>query len=92
MIVEEAMMIEPTETESKETLDRFVEILSAIDREAAETPQKVLDAPHTTPVARIDEVRAARQPDLRYRQARPAQAGAASSASASRVSEQPSGV
>ncbi|MBI2094906.1 MAG: aminomethyl-transferring glycine dehydrogenase subunit GcvPB [Candidatus Omnitrophica bacterium] len=67
LIVEEAMMIEPTETESKETLDEFVRALEAIDREIEEDPEKVLGAPHTTPVSRIDEVTAARQPNLRYR-------------------------
>ncbi len=90
LIVEEAMMIEPTETESKETLDRFVAILAAIDKETAGNPQKVLDAPHTTPVARIDEVRAARHHDLRYR--RSVAPAAASSVSSARVSEQPTGV
>jgi glycine dehydrogenase subunit 2 len=67
LTVEEAMMIEPTETESKETLDSFVEIMKKIEKEVQEEPQKVLDAPHTTPVSRIDEVRAARVPDLRFR-------------------------
>ena len=67
LIVEEAMMIEPTETESKETLDAFVKILEDIEKEIEENPQKVLDAPHTTPVFRIDEVQAARQPNLRFR-------------------------
>ncbi|MBI4352664.1 MAG: aminomethyl-transferring glycine dehydrogenase subunit GcvPB [Candidatus Omnitrophica bacterium] len=66
LIVEEALMVEPTETESKETLDRFVEILRAISREIQENPEKVQGAPYTTPVGRIDEVRAARQPNLRY--------------------------
>ena len=69
MIVEEALMVEPTETESKETLDEFVKILFEINKEIAEDPQKVLDAPHTTPVSRIDEVQAARQPNLRYKPA-----------------------
>ena len=67
LIVEEAMMVEPTETESKETLDAFVEILKAIEKEIDEDPEKVRNAPHTTPVSRIDEVRAARQPNLRYK-------------------------
>jgi glycine dehydrogenase subunit 2 len=67
LTVEEAMMIEPTETESKETLDRFVDVMARIAREAEENPQVLLDAPVTTPVRRIDEVRAARQPDLRWR-------------------------
>lgn len=69
LIVEEALMVEPTETESKETMDRFVEILAEIDKEIEQDPQKVLDAPHTTPVSRIDEVQAARQPNLRHRPA-----------------------
>jgi glycine dehydrogenase subunit 2 len=67
LIVEEAIMIEPTETESKRTLDEFIEAMQAIDREAQETPDLVRSAPHTTPVTRLDEVRAARQPDLRWR-------------------------
>jgi glycine dehydrogenase subunit 2 len=67
LIVEEAMMVEPTETEAKETLDRFIKVLHEINKEVDSDPQKVLDSPHTTPVSRIDEVRAARQPDLRYR-------------------------
>ncbi len=67
LIVEEAMMLEPTETESKETLDEFVDILFKIEREINETPEKVLEAPHTTPVSRIDEVQAARNPNLRFR-------------------------
>ena len=66
LVVEESMMVEPTETESKETLDAFVEILRRIEEEIETSPEKVLNAPHTTPVGRIDEVRAARQPDLRY--------------------------
>ncbi|MBI4432283.1 MAG: aminomethyl-transferring glycine dehydrogenase subunit GcvPB [Candidatus Omnitrophica bacterium] len=67
LIVEEAMMVEPTETESKATLDEFVKVLQEIQKEIETNPQKVLDAPHTTPVSRIDEVRAAREPNLRYR-------------------------
>ena len=67
LIVEEAIMIEPTETESKRTLDEFIEAMRAIAREAAEQPDLVREAPHTTPVRRLDEVRAARQPDLRWR-------------------------
>lgn len=67
LIVEEAIMIEPTETESKRTLDEFVEAMLAIDRESQEHPELVRTAPHTTPVRRLDEVRAARQPDLRWR-------------------------
>lgn len=64
--VKECMMIEPTETESKETLDGFVEAMKRIALEAEENPDIVLSAPHTTVVKRLDEVRAARQPVLRY--------------------------
>ena len=67
LIVDEALMIEPTETESKETLDAFVEVMRAIAREARESPELVHAAPHHTPVGRLDEARAARQPDLRWR-------------------------
>jgi glycine dehydrogenase subunit 2 len=67
LIVEEAIMIEPTETESKRTLDEFIEAMRAIDREAEEQPDLVREAPHDTPVRRLDEVRAARQPDLRWK-------------------------
>ena len=69
LIVEEALMVEPTETESKETLDAFIEAMRAIDQESREQPDLVRGAPHTTPVARLDEARAARQPDLRWRRA-----------------------
>ena len=67
LIVEEAMMVEPTETESKETLDEFVSILNDIEKEIDKDPKIVLEAPHTTPVNRIDEVLAARQLNLRYK-------------------------
>ena len=60
LIVDEALMIEPTETESKETLDRFAEALLAIAREARSNPELLHDAPHTTPTRRLDEVGAAR--------------------------------
>ena len=61
LIVPEALMIEPTETESKETLDRFAEAMAAIAREARENPQLLHDAPHDAPAKRMDEVRAARE-------------------------------
>ena len=67
LIVEEALMIEPTETESKETLDAFVEVMVAIAEESGQTPEALIEAPHNTPVGRLDEARAARQPDVRYR-------------------------
>jgi glycine dehydrogenase subunit 2 len=66
LIAPEAIMIEPTETESKQTLDLFAAALIEVAREARETPDVVLAAPHLTPVGRLDEVRAARQPDLRW--------------------------
>jgi glycine dehydrogenase subunit 2 len=68
LLVPECIMIEPTETESKETLDGFIAALRDILSAAREDPQSVLDAPVTTPVSRVDETRAARQPDLRWRQ------------------------
>jgi glycine dehydrogenase subunit 2 len=67
LIVEEALMIEPTETESKETLDAFCEAMIQIAREAEEDPTRLLEAPVTTPVRRLDQARAAREPDLRWR-------------------------
>jgi glycine dehydrogenase subunit 2 len=67
LIVDEAIMIEPTETESKRTMDEFIDAMLAIDGEAAADPELVKSAPHTTPVTRLDEVRAARHPDLRWR-------------------------
>ncbi|MCF2719369.1 aminomethyl-transferring glycine dehydrogenase subunit GcvPB [Paenibacillus sp. UKAQ_18] len=62
--VEECIMIEPTETESKETLDAFVDTMIHIAREAEENPELVLNAPYTTPVTRLDETTAARKPVL----------------------------
>jgi glycine dehydrogenase subunit 2 len=67
LLVPECIMIEPTETESKETLDGFITALREILVAAREQPQSVLDAPVTTAVGRVDETRAARQPDLRWR-------------------------
>jgi glycine dehydrogenase subunit 2 len=67
LIVEEAMLIEPTETESLETLDAFAEALIAIAAEADTDPDVVREAPHTAPVRRLDEATAARQPNLRWR-------------------------
>ncbi|MEH7226478.1 aminomethyl-transferring glycine dehydrogenase subunit GcvPB [Bacillus sp. JJ1566] len=64
--VEECMMIEPTETESKETLDNFIEAMIQIAKETEENPEIVQEAPHTTVVSRLDETLAARKPVLRY--------------------------
>lgn len=66
LIVEECLMIEPTETESLETLDAFADIMLQIAKEAEESPDLVTSAPHTTVVGRLDEVKAARSPVLRY--------------------------
>ncbi|MDQ0161371.1 aminomethyl-transferring glycine dehydrogenase subunit GcvPB [Bacillus alveayuensis] len=66
--VEECMMIEPTETESKETLDAFINAMIQIAKEAEENPEIVQEAPHTTVVKRLDETTAARKPILRYQQ------------------------
>jgi glycine dehydrogenase subunit 2 len=66
LIVPEALMIEPTETEAKETLDAFVDAMLAIAREAAESPELLKEAPHDRPVRRLDEVRAAKHPVVKY--------------------------
>lgn len=66
LVVPEAMMIEPTETESKQTLDQFIEIMEKIDEETKLTPDIVQQAPHNTPVGRLDEAKAARKPNLRW--------------------------
>jgi glycine dehydrogenase subunit 2 len=68
LIVPEALMIEPTETESKEALDLFASALRSIAQELQERPDIVKAAPHTTPVRRLDEVVAARKPNLRWTQ------------------------
>ena len=67
LIVPEALMIEPTETESRETLDQFADALIAIAREADENPAMLQDAPHHAYVARLDEVKAARELKLRWK-------------------------
>lgn len=64
--VEEGMMIEPTETESKETLDAFIDAMIQIAKEVEENPEIVQNAPHTTVINRLDETKAARKPVLRY--------------------------
>src|SRR5579875_2277351 len=65
LIVQEALLVEPTETETKETLDRFAKILAEILREAREDPEIARNAPYTTPVRRLDEATAARRPIVR---------------------------
>jgi glycine dehydrogenase subunit 2 len=66
LLFHEAMMIEPTETESKETIDAFIDVMHKIAKEAAENPQMLISAPHNTPISRPDETTAARQPKLKY--------------------------
>jgi glycine cleavage system P protein (glycine dehydrogenase) subunit 2 len=67
LIVHGALMIEPTESESLEELDQFVDAMRSIAREVEETPELVKSAPHSTRVSRLDEVQAARKPILRWR-------------------------
>lgn len=67
LVVEEALMIEPTETERRRTLDEFARVLREIVAEARTNPDRLREAPLTTSISRPDEVRAAREPDLRYR-------------------------
>jgi glycine dehydrogenase subunit 2 len=67
LVVPEALMIEPTESEARETLDAFAEAMLAIAREAAEEPETLKEAPHDRPVRRLDEVRATKQPVVRFR-------------------------
>ncbi len=67
LIVSEAMMIEPTETESKARLDEFADVMIKIAKEVDENPQNILSAPHNAPVKRVDETNAARHLDLRWK-------------------------
>jgi glycine dehydrogenase subunit 2 len=66
LIVPEALMIEPTETETRETLDEFIGMMRQIARESIDEPEKVRQAPYTTVVGRLDQTLAARKPDLRW--------------------------
>src|SRR5690554_3356233 len=66
LVVKEALMIEPTETENLSTLNRFVETMKIISRAIEESPELVKNAPHNTPVRKLDEAKAARKPDLRW--------------------------
>jgi glycine dehydrogenase subunit 2 len=65
LLVDEALLIEPTETETKETLDAFCDAVVAILREAREDPEIARNAPYTTPVRRLDEAAAAKRPVIR---------------------------
>lgn len=66
LLFHQSLMIEPTETESKETIDAFIDVMHKIAAEAAENPQYLKDAPHNTPIRRPDDTKAARQPILKY--------------------------
>lgn len=66
LIVHEAIMIEPTESEQKEKLDEFIDTMIEIAKMTKDNPEEILSAPHTTPVKKIDEVTAARHPDLKF--------------------------
>jgi glycine dehydrogenase subunit 2 len=66
LIVPEALMIEPTETETKETLDAFADAMLEIARDAKESPDVIKDAPHHRPVRRVDEVKAAKRAVVKY--------------------------
>lgn len=67
LLFHQSLMIEPTESESKETLDAFIETMIKIAKEAEETPELLQTAPHSTPVRRLDDVNAARNPIVKYR-------------------------
>ena len=67
LIVHEAIMIEPTETESKERLDKFVDVMLKIAEEIKTNPENVVSAPHNAPIRKVDETTAARNPNLRYK-------------------------
>ena len=68
LLFHQSIMIEPTETESKETLDEFIAVMKKVAQEAIENPEVVKSAPHSTPVRRLDETTAARFPKTTYRQ------------------------
>src|SRR5260370_7768815 len=72
LIVSGAMLIEPTESVGRQELDQFIEAMRSIAREAIEDPELVLNAPHTTPIAPLDEAAAARKPVLPWRPNQPA--------------------
>jgi glycine dehydrogenase subunit 2 len=71
LLVPECLLIEPTETESKQTLDAFVDAMVRIEREAEQEPERVTSAPHDMPVRRLDDVRAAKQLDLTWKPTAP---------------------
>jgi glycine dehydrogenase subunit 2 len=68
LIVHEAIMIEPTESETKQKLDEFIEVMIKIAEEVKQNPSVALSSPHKTPVKKVDETLAARHPDLTYKE------------------------
>jgi len=68
LLFHESLMIEPTESESKETIDGFIEVMRKIAQEAIDNPELLKSAPHTTPIGRVDDVLAAKHPIVTYRQ------------------------
>lgn len=68
LLFHESLMIEPTESESKDTIDGFIEVMRKVAREAVESPEEVKSAPHYTPIGRVDDVLAARHPIVTYKQ------------------------
>jgi glycine dehydrogenase subunit 2 len=71
LLIPECLLIEPTETESKQTLDAFVDAMVQIEREAEQEPERVTSAPHNMSVRRLDDVRAAKQLDLTWKPTAP---------------------
>ena len=67
LLFHEALMIEPTETESKDTIDEFIKVMKQIAKEAAEDPEMVKTAPHKAPITRVDDVKAVKEPKLTYK-------------------------
>jgi glycine dehydrogenase subunit 2 len=67
LLIPECLLIEPTETETREMLDRFADAMIAIAEEARESPEKLKGAPYRMPVRRLDDVKAARQLDIAYK-------------------------
>ena len=67
LLYHQSLMIEPTEAESKETIDDFIAVMKKIAAEAVQNPELLKEAPHNTPVRRLDEVKAARQPVIKYK-------------------------
>ena len=68
LLFHESLMIEPTENESKETIDGFIAVMRKIAEEAKENPDIVKSAPHNTPIGRVDDVQAAKHPIVTYKQ------------------------